>query len=164
MVFPIIIMAAWLLTAIVESVIIYRSVKWYYENGLIVYRVTGRIASEISIPINNLFLESLPQDAYYPKLIFQKLEENKFSLREKYFTLKLNYPPVMRGTVIFDYDNKTVNLIGFLNVFPLLYFICILIIVPVLSVIILPIALLFLYIFYNIQCKRFNRIFDKLTV
>ncbi len=166
MYFPISLMLIWLLFSIIETILIYRSVKWYYNIGPTVFTASGNISPINQFPIDENYIKSAFTDSYYyPDLTVQKLDDNKFALREKFFSFKLfNYPPIMRGTINIDYNQNKITFIGLLNLSPVLFFIVPLILVAMIAVIIIPIALFFLYIPYKIQCKRFSEVFNKIVV
>jgi len=164
--FPHILMIIWFFISILETIFIYRSVKWYYNSGFTIYTAIGNISPTIQFPIDDNYIKSFfTVSNYYPDLTVYKLADSQFALREKFFSIKIfNYLPIMRGTINIDYNQKTITFIGLLNFSPVLFFIILLYFLAVFAVIILPIALLFLYIPYRIQCKRFSEVFNKIAV
>jgi hypothetical protein len=131
---------------------------------VIVYRSKLRVSQPKSnIPDENTLAVRL-METKWPPFEFKHVSRDQLAFAEDYAGAELVYPPVMRGSVLFDVSSSTVQVTGSLN-----YFAAALLLSPVAVAFFVPLggltfgllSIAFAFLCYALQAKRYAAVLSS---
>ena len=107
---------------IVEVIFQLSWLKFYFRNGIPVYKKKYPFFGSLNEPFDTNYLEEHFKSSYSSTIFFRKFNEYECGFREKLWEIRLlNYIPVMRGLIKGDEESKSFYIIGYLNWYVFLF-------------------------------------------
>lgn len=144
---------------LVEVILQLSWLKFYFRNGIPVYKKKYPFFGSLKEPFDPTYLENHFKSGRTCTIFFRKFNEFECGFREKLWEIKLfNYIPVMRGVIRGDENSHSFCIIGYLNWYILLFFAYVLISTVMGAGPSWAPVLLLVLVMYVVQFYRFNSI------
>jgi hypothetical protein len=133
--------------------------KFYFRNGIPVYKKKYPFFGSLKDPFDTTYLEGRFKSRTTSTIFFRRFNEFECGFREKLWEIRLfNYIPVMRGVIKSDENGQSLNIIGYLNWYVILFAAYLLISTSMGAVPSWAPLLVLVVLMYVVQYYRFNKI------